>query len=414
LETSDLHRELLQAIWEPDTREEVAALLNHSLVAVTDLSSMDQAIYEHFRRSGSGNLVKDKNAELVLKALKEGTLGGIRGLDDYLDFKGYLAPISGDDSDGDMDFDFGDFGAPAAPAQSDVKIDDEAIDDALDSLAPETVKSNPEKWRALKVELSSLAYGLHAQLRDFEARFDMALSGAHYGQAMRELDDTRNSLTDGIFALLATVCEAYLGEVDRAQLLPGHRSTLQKALLVRRGLAELRRSVNARNYLIQDNDADLTQRQRALERLVGVLADFLETDVFGAMRPADRFELLKFHDDLQGQTVKAVRLVCEGLDKYLDSLAVVNQRDVLIQHDREVMKDISDLLEAARPLLEISPRAAVDLVRQSFALANELFGWREPLDALLISWRLDPPDLDNPDDVVHIAQRLDELVDRPT
>jgi hypothetical protein len=415
LQTSSLHDELLNSIWEPDTRSEVEALLNHSIVAVSDLSSMDQAIYEHYKKSGTGDLAAQGNADLILTALKEATLSGLRGLDSYLEYKGYLAAALAEDSDMDMEWDFGEMtGSPNSSEGDNVNIDDDAIDDALDVLAPEKTQSNPEKWRHLKKELGSVAYGLHAQLADFEARFDNALRSNNYGAAMRELDDTRNSLTDGIFALLATMCEAYLGEVDRAQLIPGHRNTLQKALLVRRGIADLRRSVNPRNFVIQDKDSSTEDKQYHLERLVEILSHFINGEVFGAMRPADRFTLLKFRDDLSGQPVKAVRLDCEGLDKYLDSLAIVNQRDVLIQHDREVMKDISELLEAAKPLLAISPKGAVDLVKQAFKMAKALFGRREPLDALLISFRLDPPDLENPQEVEDIAQRLDELIEKPS
>jgi hypothetical protein len=410
---SPLHQQLLNAIWEPDTRFEVEAVLNHAINAVSGLSSMDRAIYEHYKKSGTGNLGLGEDADLALVALKEATLRGLRVLDAFLDERGYLAAALADDADNDMEWDFGSMVA-APESKADVSIDDEAIDDALGMLSSQEETSNPEKWKALKKEMGTVAYGLSAQLEDFEARFENAIRSNNYRAAMRELDDTRNSLTDGVFALLAALCEAYLGEVDRAQLIPGHRNTLQKALLVRSGVADLRRSINPRNYVVQDKESDPKDRQSAVDHMVLMLTVFLDGDVFEAMRPADRFTLLKFRDDIEGKKFDEVRLDCEGLDKYLDSLSIVNQRDVLIQHDREIMRKISELLEAAKPLLDISPRAAVDMVLQAFFAASDLAGRNEPLDALLISWKLDPPDFNNPQEVIRAAQRLDDLIENPS
>ena len=58
---------------------------------------------------------------------------------------------------------------------------------------------------------------------------------------------------DGVFAVMTTVYECFLGYAEPERMIPGHRDTLGKALAVRRALAVLRREVQELNRSIQDS-----------------------------------------------------------------------------------------------------------------------------------------------------------------
>jgi len=397
-----IHERLLDVITDAGVNLRVGLIIDSCIVAVEQLDSLDQTIYQQFRAPRTQG-AKDAPTKQQLSDLAGSVLQGLRTLVGYL---GRLESSSTQTDDDDFDFDFGE----SPQLTDDITLTDDDILGALDSLAPKAERSIKFKWAELCKELTSLSYALSSQLKDFDQRFEMDLETGRLQQALRELDDLGNSLIDGMFALMSTICEAFLDDFDRDQMLPGHRDTLGKALLVRRGLAGLRSSVNECNGRVQDTNATTEMQQTALDQVAEGLESFIEGEVFSAMRPADRMELQGFHAEIADKTVKEGGLSCEGLDKYLDSLATISQRDVLIKHDREAISEIAGLLEGAEPLVDISPHGAIDLVGQAFSKAESLYGYRDDTDGLLAEWYETSGTLKNAGDFVALGKRLLQLV----
>jgi hypothetical protein len=220
-----------------------------------------------------------------------------------------------------------------------------------------------------------------------------------------------SSLTDGVFALMTSVYSSFLDDVEAEDLIPGHKNTLARALMIRRGLADLRRVVSQKNAVVQDSDSEGQLRDEAFGAILGELGLFIWGEVFRIMRPGDRIEFKKFQKKFEGKSANDARFDCEGLDKYLDSLMAVSQRDVLIKHDRDESHEIAGLLEAARPLIDISPHGALAMLAEAFEKADTLFGLRDPLDGLLGEWReMSKKDRNNPEKAVKMGTRLEPLV----
>src|SRR6185312_11036067 len=97
-------------------------------------------------------------------------------------------------------------------------------------------RSDDDRWDALSAEMSTLQYGLGSELKEFERRFAHALAHDEKEQAVRELNDATTGLMDGVFAVMTTVYECFLGYAEPDRMVPGHRDTLGKALAVRRSL----------------------------------------------------------------------------------------------------------------------------------------------------------------------------------
>jgi hypothetical protein len=405
---------LLAAIPDASIRSSVQKVVEFSTKAIEQLARLDDKIYAQY--DAQGNLLQDTSrAEGLLRKLAEDVLSGVRKLDDHLNSRATAEPEGkSDDGDMDMDFDF-DFGgesdSPAKDKEEGMDLDGFDLDGAFDALSEGFDQSCQERWQALDSELQSLSYALRSQLRDFDDRFSKAIKSERYLQALRELNDVGSSLTDGVFALMTSVYESFLDEVEAEDLIPGHKNTLARALMVRRGLADLRRVVAQKNALVQSSDSDDKTRDEAFASILGELGLFIWGEVFRIMRPADRVEFKKFQNNLEGKTAAAARFDCEGLDKYLDSLMAVSQRDVLIKHDRDESHEIAELLEAARPLIDISPHGALAMLAEAFEKAESLFGLRDPLDGLLGEWReMSKEDRKDPAKAVRMGQLLEPLV----
>lgn len=403
---------MLEAIADPDVRATVDALFERSVAAIHDLARLDNEIFEQWAMTGEAP-ADTASAQIMLPTermttLANRVLASTRSLIGHLNSQGFEAPSASDDADFDFDFDLG--GEPSEPVLRTDSLEEEDILGALDALETDGAESSTERWKKLGPELSSVTFALASQLGEFDQRFADALAANRHVQGLRELDDIGNALTDGVLALMGLIGEAFLGDIDLDKLLPGHRSTLGKALLVRRGVADLRRVVGEYNDTIQSSDASAGAKDAAFVAMRQALSDFVADDVYKAMRPADRAELAAFLDELEGATVREVLLSCEGLDKYLQSLAAVSQRSVLIKHDTDRMREIAETLEGALPLVDISAHGALDMLLAAFDSAQALYGYREDLDQLLQERHAFSEDLSSLDQWVDLGRQLAAFV----
>ena len=80
-------------------------------------------------------------------------------------------------------------------------------------------------------------------------------------------------------------------------------------------------------------------------------------------------------------------MTSEGLVKYVDSLASINQREVLVLHDQRTLEEMRDALSSARQLLDLSPSAAREMMDRAYQAAQRLRGRSPATDALIIAAR---------------------------
>ncbi|MBI2394236.1 MAG: hypothetical protein HYV09_31990 [Deltaproteobacteria bacterium] len=404
---------LLQAIRDPNIRIPASGLVQHALEALGDLHRLDESLYERFMEGG-GRVADDAAPDALLRRLQTVTFRGLRSL---LVYSSRVRPKDAQveaQPESMSDFDFGGLddspSAELAAAEQALDFKDSDIGDLLEIIDEHEVAGESERWTTMLEKVSSIEYGLRSQLRDLEERLETSLGARQVGQALEALDDTRSSTSEGIFAMLSAVYEAFLPEVDPATVAPGHLTSLGRALLVRRGLTDLVRAVSPRNDVLQSDKATPDKKQRALEKLRATMATFIGGDVFRAMRPADRWELTKFERTLREESGPAAYMIAEGLAKYLESLGSVNRREVLIAHDERALEELRESLSAARPLLEINQGVAADLVRRAYNAALSLYGRNPANDDLIIALRDAQPQLDNRSEIEATAGTLELLL----
>jgi hypothetical protein len=385
--------ELLGSISDRRIRRKVHKLLQFGEEAVRSLGELDAALY--LREGG----------EEQLQVVSDAVLSHVRRLLEYLGMVATTEEASTAPAPEATDFEVptGDSPDPRRSARI-----------SMPSISVQRAKTDEGKWGELAREMDSLQYGLGSELKEYDRRFAEALQRDKKELAVRDLNDATTSLMDGVFAVMTTVYECFLGYAEPERMIPGHRDTLGKSLAVRRALAELRREVRELNRSIQNRESDPLVVETSYRLIVASLGGFIDADVFHYLRSDSRKEFDNFRAILSQGNATQNRQVCEGFDKYLDSLAFVSQRGVLIKHDTDLRAKIADELDRALKYAELLPDIVCEAVHQAFVKGDRLFGLNDQVDALVYRWStLSEEQRSDLDQAVDMARKLHDLVEPP-
>ena len=365
-----------------------------ALRALDDLKQLDESLYERFVQNRKAP--EDAATSTVqLRRLWDDTF---RGLQDLLTCCQSLGAeqsgAPGFEPDPSASLDFGELGhdledAPTTVDQFELGHDD--IGNLLEGLDDGSVQNDDKRWSEVLGKISSIEYGLRTQHADATRRLAVALAAGELNQVLGLLDDTQSSASEGVHAVVVAVYVAFAPDVDATTVVPSYLTSLGRALLVRRGLAELATKLAPYNETLQGDDKH--EHIAALTTIRDLMRAFVKSAVCHAMRAADRWQMVEFERDLQKQRVAAARQTTEGLVKYLESLASINQREVLVQHDRRTVEEIREALAGARELIDLSPAAARQMLGQAYEAAQRLCGRHPATDAMLANLTRQGPDL---------------------
>jgi hypothetical protein len=176
-------------------------------------------------------------------------------------------------------------------------------------------------------------------------------------------------------------------EVTRQDVVPGFHGAVKEAVTVRAIVADLGRIMAARLQKVRD--ADPRDMQLQAQQLQGELDAFGRTGAYRSLRAQDKRRILEMRMDVSrlaldaNATKSEVLTVVEGLEAFVRSLAVVNQRKMLIQHDREVWAACGVRLEQALGLLGTDEPGAARALSEAASAAQALYGREPALDTFL-------------------------------
>ncbi len=378
---------LLATFSDRKIRRKVHKLLQFGEDAVRALGEIDIALY--LRQDG----------EEQLQIVADAVLSHFRRLMEYIAMVAPAAAASADSGNGELELD-----GPALRTSEPI----------VRGIIAHRERSDEEKWNALSAEMSTLQYGLGSELKVFERRFAHALKNDQKEQAVRDLNDATTGLMDGVFAVMTTVYEVFLGYAEPERMVPGHRDSLGKALAIRRALADLRRGIRGLNRRVQDRSTAPEVAETNYRRIVDAMSRFVDSDVFFYLRSDTRRDFWQFGETLVNGNAVQNRLDCEGFDKYLDSLSFVSQRGALIKHDTDLKTKVSGDLERAVKFAKLLPEVACDVIEQAYVKAERLSGLSDEIDALVLQWSsLATEDRADAEHVVVLGRQLLELVRPP-
>ncbi|HEX8433950.1 hypothetical protein [Archangium sp.] len=184
------------------------------------------------------------------------------------------------------------------------------------------------------------------------------------------------------------------GPVTRQQVVPGHEAEVKAAVMVRAIVADLARIVEAR--LAQVREAEPEDVQWNAQQLQTELDAFGRTAAYKHLRAQDKRHVIEVRGRIgqlaiqDNPSKQIVLAVVEELHSIVSSLFNVNQRQVLITHDREVWAGCGVRLERAQGLMGSDPAAAARSLAEAAASAQSLYGRDARLDAFLRKARKQP------------------------
>lgn len=418
---------ILETVPDPADKAQLRKLLGLALQTLQELSSIDESISSSmaFFKNDLGSAI-----ELLLPEIKSGAFQKVHIFISFLVSQrllekqsqpflgeGFDEGADGDGFDFDIDdLDFGDFGESSESGRDSststplAGVDEFDIEAAFESIASEQEVSAQKKLEEMRKEVMVLGAALREQLESNEKLIDEAYATGKYDVVLREIDMGRDSLTEGLFAIVSTIFDIFIGGCDRAELLPGYTDALQKSLIIRRGLADLTATIHRANNDVQDEDLPADARLDAIVEIREALIRFTQGVSFRVMRWLDRLELQDILRQVTQQAFSDVVIACEGLTRYLESLSVVNQREVLLQHDQGIIDGIHQSLDAVRSLAEVSMSAARPMALEAVENAKLLYGRNPILDIRIREWNVLPPQLDTPEDFTQLVDELEELL----
>jgi hypothetical protein len=370
---------LQRAIGTPRIQQQAGELVDRSLRALEDLRQLDENLYERFLETRKHPEGPEAAANRIRKLWDE-TFRGLLGVLDYC--KQVTGEEPGTVADDTVIDDFGDFGESApAPAKDQLDLGNADFGELLEGLT-DAERDDTERWKPVVEKIGSIEYGLRSQYNEAVERREVSLSTGEMNQVLGLLDEATSTASEGVHALVAAVYEEFLPDVSPTSVVPGYLTTLGRALLVRRGLADLAVKLAPHNEILQAQSPD--EHPHALTAVRTVMRQFVGSVVCRAMRAADRWQMVEFERDLANQPLGVARLTSEGLVKYVESLSSVNLREVLVLHDQRTIVEMRDALASARQLVDLSPRAARDEMERAYQAAQRLRGRHPNTDALII------------------------------
>jgi len=192
---------------------------------------------------------------------------------------------------------------------------------------------------------------LRSRALSFAERLRFSLRQQDSWPLLIELDDTKRRLTKAVQGLVFAMLSTFAADSRREEILPSYRSSVREAVALRTAVADLSYHAGRINSALATADKD--QATPLCVALADRLARFSARPAYRTLRPEDKRAFLEFRAILHnlrretgGLRIEALRHAVEGFSKFLESLAAINQREVLVIHDRAVLTEAKGELDS--------------------------------------------------------------------
>jgi hypothetical protein len=251
-----------------------------------------------------------------------------------------------------------------------------------------TIPTTPaEKQAAAEKAVQSIAISLKYEVQRFGNRVRNPSIVTDRWNLLIDLQEFRGKCRAAMGELVYSAVSAFT-ELTRASVVPEYAADLSEALAARHAWMTLTRAVGPMNARLQI--AGIENQRPLLVAVQREVEHFRSSRGYQRMRAGDKRFVLSFVQDLQ-QTLanrkfgKPAQQLVEGFAKFLDSMAVINRREILLNHDREAFAECGTLLEQVSLYLNNKePSRAGAKLQLALAVAARLFGRDRTLDDYLV------------------------------
>jgi hypothetical protein len=251
--------------------------------------------------------------------------------------------------------------------------------------------------RALAVDgaFQSAARELKAEVMNFGMRVrDPSVVGDRWN-LITELQIFRFRFRDRIGKMVWDVATAF-GECKRREVEPGYDEALASTLVVRAMTADLRRLMRVRIHKV--GEAAPSEMLAQAQQMEKELNAFGRTAAWRALRAQDKKGILEFRANLRqliaaGEPSKIDLLqLLEPFVEFVDGFGGISQREILVQHDQEVLASVGVVLERAMSIDAYEGRLAA--YKEALDFGQTLYGRSAEFDHFLRNQRKGLPPLE--------------------
>lgn len=259
--------------------------------------------------------------------------------------------------------------------------------DGTDAPAQNVPTTFEEKAAAAERHIQGLAQAIRRDVGRFGQRVRNPSVVADRWNLLIDLQEFRGKCRAAIGELVYSSCSVF-EDISRASVVPEYLDDVEEALQLRQAWMTLTRAIGPLNARLQL--AGPEQQRPLLLAVQRELEHFRASVGYASMRAGDKRFVIKFFDDLKAASDnnmlgKQAQTLVEGFAKFLDSMAVLNRREVLMNHDRESFAACGILLEqASAHLLTGDIPSARSSLASALKVAARLYGRDRYLDDHLI------------------------------
>jgi hypothetical protein len=206
-----------------------------------------------------------------------------------------------------------------------------------------------------------------------------------------ELQSFRYRFRERIGALVFEVAQ-HLGDCRRRDVDPGYDEELAATLVVRSTTADLRRLMRARIHKVSEAlPEDVEWNAQQIEKELNA---FGRTAAWRALRAQDKKAVLEFRTRLKEISrpdlgkLDLLSLL-EPFVEFCDNFEAINRRELLVQHDQEVLATMGVTLE--RAINAASDADSHEAFVEALGQAQSVYGRNVDFDAFLRKLRKAPP-----------------------
>lgn len=236
--------------------------------------------------------------------------------------------------------------------------------------------------------VQAAAAELRAEVMNFGMRVrDPSVVGDRWN-LITELQIFRFRFRDRIGKMVWEAASAF-GECKRREVEPGYEQALGATLVVRTMTADLRRLMRARIHKVSEAPpAEMLQQAQQIEKELNA---FGRTAAWRALRAQDKKGILEFRFNLRsliatGSPTKLELLeLLEPFVEFVDGFAGISQREILVEHDQEMLAAVGVALE--RAMNTEAPHDRLVAFKEALDSGQQLYGRSVEFDGFLRNQR---------------------------
>jgi hypothetical protein len=241
---------------------------------------------------------------------------------------------------------------------------------------------------AVNETFQSAARELRSEVMNFGMRVrDPAVVGDRWN-LITELQIFRFRFRDRIGKMVWDAAVAF-GECKRREVEPGYEEALASTLVVRAMSADLRRLMRVRIHKV--SEASPLEMLAQAQQMEKELNAFGRTAAWRALRAQDKRGILEFRYNLRqlitaGSPSKIELLsLLEPFVDFVDGFGGISKREILVQHDQEILASVGVVLERAMNSADYDERIVA--FKEAVDSGQTLYGRSPEFDVFLRNQR---------------------------